>query len=268
MAPRATDVVRHSLVPKPLNIKMPPPAAETSRSPSQTTSSPSSVEDPDAASLDGERREAPSFKQTYLSVHSRQHRNGSTVSPLAALRDPGPKPLRERMDRPGTLRSHTGPKLSDHYSTDIDIYFLPKISPTSDSSADEREPLMRTSYPKRMDKASTSNISKAKKPDVDPGSLRSTKVDRRKEALKDGAVAVSPGLQRYYEYLASQKNAVLIKEKGKESEKLHQSKKNEENVASGRPDSGSSTKKKKRGRGLLRLMKAYSKHVEGLQMIQ
>ena len=198
MAPRVTDIVHYSLVPKPLNIKMPPPAARTSWSRSQTTSSPSSVGDLDTASLDGERREAPSFKQTYLSVHSRQHRNGSPVSPLAALRDPGPKPLCERMDRPGTLRSHTGPKLSDPYSTDTDIYFLPKISPTSDSSADEREPLMRTSYPKRMDKASTSNISKAKKPDVDPGSLRSTKVDRRKEALKDRAVTVSPGRQTHY----------------------------------------------------------------------
>lgn len=197
MAPRVTDVVRHSLVPKPLNIKMPPPAAETSRSPSQTTSSPSSVGNPDTASLDGERREAPSFKQTYLSVHSRQHKNGSPVSPLTALRDPGPKPLRQRMDRPATLRSHPAPTLSDPYSTDSVIYFLPKISPTSDSSADEREPLIRASYPKRMDKASSSNVLKAKKPDVDLGSFRSTKVDRRKEALKDAAVAVSPGRQTH-----------------------------------------------------------------------
>ena len=193
MAPRVTDVVRHSLVPKPLNIKMPPPAAETSRSPSQTTSSPSSVEDFDTASFDGERREAPSFKQMYLSVHSRQHTNDRPVSSLAALRDSGLKPSRQRMDRPATLRSHTMPKLSEPYSTDSVIYFLPKISPTSDSSADEREPLMRTSYPKRMDRASISDISEAQKADVDLENPISRNVDRRKEALKDRTVAISPG---------------------------------------------------------------------------
>lgn len=76
------------------------------------------------------------------------------------------------------------------------------------------------------------------------------------------------GLQRYYEYLASQKSTVTIKDKGKEREKSHKSKRNEENVQSGHPELGSSTKKKKKGKGLLRLMEAYSKHVEGLQMIQ
>lgn len=193
MAPRVTDVVRHSLVPKPLNIKMPSPAAETSRSPSQTTSSPSSVEELDTASFDEERREAPSFKQTYLSVHSRQHTNNRPVSPLTALRDPSLKPSRQHMDRPAALRSHTMPKLSEPYSTDSVIYFLPKISPTSDSSADEREPLMRTSYPKRMDRASISDISEAQKADVDLGNPSSRKVDRRKEALKDRTVGISPG---------------------------------------------------------------------------
>lgn len=51
-------------------------------------------------------------------------------------------------------------------------------------------------------------------------------------------------------------------------ENVDHSKKNEESVPSGRSDSGSSRKKKKKGKGLLRLMEAYSKHVEGLQMIQ
>ena len=51
-------------------------------------------------------------------------------------------------------------------------------------------------------------------------------------------------------------------------ENVDHSKKNEENVPSGRSESGSSSKKKKKGKGLLRLMGAYSKHVEGLQMIQ
>lgn len=193
MAPRVTEVVRHSLVPKPLNIKMPPPTVEANRSPSQTTSSPSSLGDTDTASLDGERREAPSFKQTYLSVHSRQNTNDSLVSPLTALHDPGPKPLRPLMDRPATLRSNTAPKLGGLYSTDSIIYFLPESSPTWDSSADEREPLMRTRYPKRMGRFPTRDVSKAKKPHVDLGNSKSIKVDRRKEALKDGAVAISPG---------------------------------------------------------------------------
>lgn len=53
-------------------------------------------------------------------------------------------------------------------------------------------------------------------------------------------------------------------------ENVDHSKKNEESVPSGRSESGSSSKKKKKkkGKGLLRLMEAYSKHVEGLQMIQ
>lgn len=77
----------------------------------------------------------------------------------------------------------------------------------------------------------------------------------------------STGLQRYYEFLASQKSAVPIKGKGKERDKLDP---NEESEPSGRPDSGSSSKKKKKkkGKGLLRLIEAYSRHVEGLQMIQ
>ncbi len=85
------------------------------------------------------------------------------------------------------------PKLSEPYSTDSVIYFLPKISPTSDSSADEREPLMRASYPKRMDRASISDISEAQKADVDLGNPNSRKVDRKKEALKDRTVGISPG---------------------------------------------------------------------------
>lgn len=198
MAPRVNEVVRHSLVPKPLNIKMHPPAAETSRSPSQTTSSPSSVGDPDTASLDGEGREAPSYKQTYLSVHSRQHTNDSPVSPLTALRDPSSKPLRQRTNRPAILRSNTAPKLIESYSSDSVIYFLPKISPSSESSADEREPLMRTSYQKPIEKASIRDIFKAKRQAVKFEGVISAQIDTRKEALKEKTVAASPGMRTHF----------------------------------------------------------------------
>lgn len=189
-----TDVVRHSLVPKPLNIKMPPPAAEASRSPSQSTSSPSSVEDLDTASLDGERREAPSFKQTYLSVHSRHHGRDSSVSPLTALRDSNVSSLRQNRDRPATLRSNTAPKRLEPYPTDSVIYFLPEISPTSASSADELEPLIKNNYPKRKDKALIRDMYKAKSPAVKLESISPAHVTRKKEALKEREVTVSPGM--------------------------------------------------------------------------
>ena len=153
MAPRVTDVLRHSLLPKPLNIKMPPPPpVEMSRSPSETTSSPSSV---DTASFDEERREAPSFKRTYASVHSRQNTNDSPISPLNALRDPNH--LRQRIDRPATLRSNTMPQLSGSDYADSVIYFLPTFSPTLESSDDEREPLIGPKYTKQMDDISSSS---------------------------------------------------------------------------------------------------------------
>lgn len=83
-----------------------------------------------------------------------------------------------------------------------------------------------------------------------------------------GLLLTSTGLQRYYEYLASRKNAAPTKEKRKEEEDIDCSTKNGENVPLGPSDSGSSRQKKKKGKGLLRLIEAYSKHVEGLQMIQ
>ena len=198
MAPRVNEILRHSLVPKPLTIRMPPPAAETSRSPSQTTSSPSSVGDPDTASLDGEGREAPSFKQTYLSVHSRQHTNGSPVSPLTALRDPSPKPLRQRTNRPAILRPNTAPKAIEAYSNDSVIYFLPKISPNSESSTDEREPLIRTSYPKPMEKPSIRDLFKAKRRAVKFEGVNSAQIDARKEALREKTMAASPGMRTHF----------------------------------------------------------------------
>ena len=190
-----TDIVRHSLVPKPLNIKMPPSAAEASRSPSQSTSSPSSVEDLDTASLDGERREAPSFKQTYLSVHSRHHARDNSVGPLTALRDPSGSSVRQHRDRPATLRSKTAPKRLEPYPTDSVIYFLPEISPTSGSSADELEPLIKTTYPKRKDKALVKDMAKAKSRAVKLESISPVHMARKKEALKERDVTVSPGMR-------------------------------------------------------------------------
>ena len=195
MAPRDTDIVRYSLVPKPLNIKMPSPAAETSRSPSQTTSSPSSAGDADTVSLDEQSREAPSFKQTYLSVHSRKSTDECPASPLTALRDPNPKSSHQRQHRPGTLRAKTAPKLSEPYSTDSVIYFLPKISPASDSSVDEQEPLMSTNYRKPVHKASMRDVFKAKRQVVSFENVSSAQIDRRKDAVENRAVTVSPGKQ-------------------------------------------------------------------------
>lgn len=82
------------------------------------------------------------------------------------------------------------------------------------------------------------------------------------------------GLQRYYDYLASQRNAVSTKDRTKDRETFIGSKEEEEAPLLDRFDSRSSDKrekkdkKKKKGRGLLRLIEAYSRHVEGLQMIQ
>ena len=198
IVPRANECIRHSLVPKPLNIRMPPPAAKTSRPPSQTASSPSSVGDPDTASLDGEGREAPSFKQTYLSVHSRQNTNDKPVSPLTALRDRSPKPLRQRTNHPATLRSNTAPKPIEPYSSDSVLYFLPKISPSSESSADEREPLIRASYPKPMEKASVRDIFKAKRQAVKFEGVNSAQLDTRKEALTEKSVAAASGMRTHF----------------------------------------------------------------------
>ena len=195
MAPRVTDAVRYSLVPKPLNIKVPPPAAEASRSPSQTTCSPSSVEDLDTASLDEERREVPSFKQTYSRLHSRHHTNDSPVSPLIALRDPNVNSLRQHRDRPATSRSRTAPKRLEPYPTDSVIYFLPKVSPTSDSSADEWEPLIKTSHSKPMSKASIRDKSKAESRAVKLEDVSPAQIAKKRDALKERDVTVSPGTQ-------------------------------------------------------------------------
>ena len=194
MAPRVTDVVRHSLVPKPLNIRMPPFPAETSRSPSETTSSPWSVEEADTASLDEEGREAPSFKQTYLSVHSRRRANDSPVSPLTALRDPSSKPMRRLPHRPVTLRSKTMPQLSEFENPDNVIYFLPKTSPVSDSSADEREPLRTTRYLKPIDKASRPDLPKAKRQAVKLEDVGATQVEKKRDGLTQEAMTISPGM--------------------------------------------------------------------------
>lgn len=259
MAPRVTEIMRHSLIPKPLNIKMPPPPADRDRSPSEATSSPSSVGDSDSASLDGEMREAPSFKQTYLSVHSRHNTNDSPISPLTALRNPSPKPSRRRVERPPTRRSQTMPQLSEPDVADSVIYFLPTISPTSESSTDERISLMRTHYSKKLDKTSRRNLTRSERQAVRSDDIGLARKDKRIEAPREKVVTISPGkprlciggilllrdtgLQRYYDYLASQKNATPANDKNKEREKVDRRRRGEETPPFDRTDSGSSNKK-------------------------
>ena len=77
------------------------------------------------------------------------------------------------------------------------------------------------------------------------------------------------GLQRYYEYLASRKNAVPMKQQRENSARHNCGNDDEETPLLDRSETESSgKKKKKRGKGFLRLIEAYSRHVEGLQMIQ
>ena len=76
------------------------------------------------------------------------------------------------------------------------------------------------------------------------------------------------GLQRYYEYLATQKDAVPIKQKREDAAKSDRSKNDEETPLLGQTETESSGRKKtKKRKGFLRLIEAYSRHVEGLQMI-
>ena len=283
MAPRVTDFVRHSLVPKPLNIKTPPAIAETSRFPSQATST-SSARDPHIVSFEANRREVPTFKQTYLSVHSRQNTNESLIGPLTAFRDPTPKPLRQHLGRPIALRSNTTSKLGEAPYSDNIIYFLPETSPKSDDSADEREPSRKSSYPKQMDRAPFKESTKNKKPTLDLRESRSNKANGKKAVAVDGAVAISPGgqpfsfntscalltfigLQRYYDHLAQKNATPIIIEKGNRGESLDGGIL-EETLPIQNSGSRASSAKKKKGKGLRRLIEAYSKHVEGLQMIQ
>ena len=283
MAPRVTDFVRQSLVPKPLNIKTPPPIAKTSKSTSQDTSSTSSARNPDAAALEEERREAPIFKQTYLSVRSRQNTDESLIGPLTAFPDSTPNSLSQNMERPIALRSNTTSKLGEAPYSDNIIYFLPETSPKSDQSADEREPSRKSGYPKRMDKVPIKEASNTKKPTLDLGGSNPSKANGRKAVAIDGAVAISPGgrahfsntphalltfigLQRYYDHLA-QKNATPVMEKGNGSESSD-SGISEDTLPIQNSALGASRTKKKKGKGLRRLIEAYAKHVEGLQMIQ
>lgn len=77
------------------------------------------------------------------------------------------------------------------------------------------------------------------------------------------------GLQRYYEYLASQKTAASMKEVREDRGNMDQRRRDEESrSADPNKERSSGKKKKKKGKGLLRLLDAYSRHVEGLQMIQ
>ena len=78
------------------------------------------------------------------------------------------------------------------------------------------------------------------------------------------------GLQRYYEYLASRKNAIPTKQQREDAVRPNRGNDDEETPLLDRSETESSgkKKKKKKGKGFLRLIEAYSRHVEGLQMIQ
>ena len=201
LAPRVTDVVRHSLVPRPLNIRMPPlpPPAEGSPSPSETTSSPSTVEDSDTVPLDEaeEHLQVPSFKQTYSHVHSHQDTtDDGPVSPLMALRDPYAGPWRNGMDRPAALRSKTMPQMSQPGCRDSVIYFLPKISPTSDESGDERTSLETTGYLREVKKG------KEERADLwfegaSPAQREKKREEEKKKKEKEKDQTISPGMRPY-----------------------------------------------------------------------
>ena len=194
MAPRVTDVVRRSLVPRPLNVRLPPPPAppvETSPSLSETTSSPSTVAYSDTASLDEEQehRDAPSFKQTYSRVHPRQNTNDGPISPLMALRDSSAGPLRKRVERPGALRSKTVPKMGEPGWRDSVIYFLPKISPTEDGSGDEGTELEQGGYPRLGKKAEAERV------DVRVRDVSLAEGEMKREEMKQKDRTISPGMR-------------------------------------------------------------------------
>ena len=196
MAPRVTDVVRRSLVPRPLNIRLPPPPlppapiplpAETSPTLSEATSSPSTVADSDTASLD-EQREAPSFKHTYSRVHSRQSTSESPISPLVALRESSAGPWRKRVERPVALRSKTVPQMGEPGYRDSVIYFLPKISPTEDGSGDEGTVLEAGGYPRLREKGTSERV------DVGAEDTCSARDEKEREVTKKKDMTVSPGI--------------------------------------------------------------------------
>ena len=87
--------------------------------------------------------------------------------------------------------------------------------------------------------------------------------------VKRGLLLTLTGLQRYYEYLASRKNAVPIKQQREDTARSNCGNDDEGTPLLNRSETESSgKKKKKKGKGFLRLIEAYSRHVEGLQMIQ
>lgn len=198
MAPRVTDVVRRSLVPRPLNIRLPPPPplpavpipVEMSPSLSETTSSPSTVAGSDTASFDEERehRDAPNFKHTYSRVHSRQNTNEGPISPLVALRESSAGPWRKRVERPGALRSKTVPQMGDPGWRDSVIYFLPKISPTEDGSGDEGTALEEGGYPRLKQKGQPESV------DVGVENTCLARDEKEREVTKQKDMAISPGM--------------------------------------------------------------------------
>ena len=171
------------------------------------------------------------------------------------------------------------PLFSEKRYADSVIYFLPKISPTEESEVEERESLRESRYLKSLKKARAERQAVG----FEVGGLG--QAGKRRDKERQSAMSISPGrmtydsrlrllltltgLQRYYDYLASQKDAMPKKDKPGDRESWAQRKKGENIGSLDRTDEASSSKKKKKkGKGFLKLIEAYSRHVEGLQMIQ
>ena len=87
----------------------------------------------------------------------------------------------------------TAPKLSQPYSNNSVIYFLPEISPTLDSSVGELEPLISTNNQKTKDKTSFRDVFRAKRRAAKLEKGNPVQTDSKKMGQKEKDVTVSPG---------------------------------------------------------------------------
>ena len=95
------------------------------------------------------------------------------------------------MERPKTLRSKTVPLFSEGGYADGDsvIYFLPKISPTEESSADEGTPLGMSGWESPVDKDKTERLD-GRFEDVGPA-----QGEMKRGGMKQTELKISPGMQ-------------------------------------------------------------------------
>lgn len=104
-----------------------------------------------------------------------------------ALRDSSLRPLNQRAERPGALRSKTVPLWSEQGYADSVIYFLPKISPTEESEAEERRSVGKSRYPRSVKKV------KAERQAVGSEEDKLGQMEKRGDAERQNAMAISPG---------------------------------------------------------------------------